>query len=234
MTPSPDPIQRDCPTEDATRRLGLDLAAVLRPGDAVELRGPLGAGKTTLVRAIAEGLGLGTDAVSSPTFVIVHEYTPQNRHEADDDDGPHRPIPTLVHADFYRLGELDELDALGWDRLAGPEAGTIVVAEWPERAPGALDAQPGGIARLTLEPTGETSRTITIETPAAWHERAAFDALRPRSPTTCPVTGRPVPADSPTWPFADEKARLADLDRWFTEQYTVSREIRDTDLELGD
>ena len=52
-----------------------------------------------------------------------------------------------------------------------------------------------------------------------------------REATTCPTTGRPVPADSPTWPFATEQARMADLYKWFTGQHAISRSVEESDLE---
>ena len=82
-----------------TEALGERLAAELGPGDLVVLSGPLGAGKTVLVRGIARGLGVA-GPVTSPTFVIAREHPPLNSG------------PSLVHVDAYRLGGIDELDDL--------------------------------------------------------------------------------------------------------------------------
>lgn len=233
---------------EETRAFGLLLAGVLRPGDALLLDGPLGAGKTTLARAVAEGLGVAPGLVSSPTFVIAQEYRGAGG------------VP-VVHADAYRLtAESDEeLDLLGWDRLS--QGGAIVLVEWAERIAGRI-ARAGGPepALLRLTPVGETTREAALRVPASWVERPGWRTLsarpagegdvtgegrgrgrgkgedagpatRPREATVCRVTGRPVPADSPTWPFADERARMADLYRWFSEGYTVSRPIERTDIE---
>jgi tRNA threonylcarbamoyl adenosine modification protein YjeE len=83
----------------------------------VALRGNLGAGKTTLAQAIARGAGV-TDAVTSPTFSLVHEY----RGNA----------VRVIHCDFYRLHDRAELTQIGWDDIALSHA--IVIVEWPERA----------------------------------------------------------------------------------------------------
>lgn len=98
-------------TPDAMARLGARLARELRAGDLVLLNGELGAGKTTLTRAIGEQLGV-RGAVTSPTFVLARTH-PR-------DDGP-----PLVHVDAYRLGNAIELDDLDIDF-----AGSIVVIEW--------------------------------------------------------------------------------------------------------
>lgn len=106
-------IERHVASLEDTRALARDLAGVLAPGDVVLLDGELGAGKTTLVRALVGALGGDEGLVSSPTFVVVNEY----------------PIPggrTLVHADAYRLSGPDDLDALGWDRLVGADSITLV------------------------------------------------------------------------------------------------------------
>ena len=96
---------------------GRAFARTLRPGVVVGLSGELGAGKTTLVRAIAEGLGV-SQSVTSPTFALVHRY-----------DGT---VP-VWHVDAYRLKAHDEARDLGLD-----EAGdAVVLIEWPERLPGA-------------------------------------------------------------------------------------------------
>jgi tRNA threonylcarbamoyladenosine biosynthesis protein TsaE len=83
--------ERICPDEAATRRLGRELAARLRPGDVVLLSGDLGSGKTVFVCGLAEGLGLDPAEVSSPTFALLHEY------------GQAGQPPVLLHADLYRL-----------------------------------------------------------------------------------------------------------------------------------
>lgn len=96
---------------------GRAFARTLAPPAVVALSGPLGAGKTTLVRAIAEALGV-TESVTSPTFALVHRY--QGRDV------------TIYHADAYRLKPGDDARDLGFDEmLADPRA--IVLVEWPER-----------------------------------------------------------------------------------------------------
>mgnify|MGYP006145644947 CR=1 FL=1 len=78
-------------SEDETLAVARDLAAHLKPGDIVRLSGDLGAGKTAFVRGLAVGLGIDADAVSSPTFSLVHEYRGGRL--------------ALYHADLYRLND---------------------------------------------------------------------------------------------------------------------------------
>jgi tRNA threonylcarbamoyladenosine biosynthesis protein TsaE len=103
------------PTDAEMRDLGRRLAKVLRAGDLVILAGPLGAGKTTLVQGIGEGLGV-RGPVTSPTFVIARV------HPVVSGSGP-----ALVHADAYRLGSIVELDDLDLDTGA---AAAVTVVEW--------------------------------------------------------------------------------------------------------
>lgn len=205
---------------EETQRLGASLAAVLRPGDCVLLRGELGSGKTTLVRAVVAGLGMDPAQVSSPTFVIANEY---EGHGA----------PPVVHVDAYRLRGAEDLASIGWERILGGPA--IVLIEWPERIEEAL---PAGRAEIRITQQGQNARAIEIITPSGWNNRPGMLALAmprdSRGDTTCPVTGRIVPATSPTWPFADEHARLSDLYRWMTEGYTITREIHEADLDQGE
>ena len=204
----------------ATERLGASLAAVLRPGDVVQLRGELGSGKTTLVRAIVAGLGLDQSRVSSPTFVIANEYA--------GDEGA-----TVVHVDAYRLAGSDELDTIGWERIIDGSA--IVLVEWPERI---IEAMPSESAIISITQMGEHTRRFEIETPRLWKARPGLLALATpassRGGTICPATGAPVDADCPTWPFANEHARLSDLYQWMTGGYSISREVQDADLEQGE
>jgi tRNA threonylcarbamoyladenosine biosynthesis protein TsaE len=221
-------IVRRCETPEATAELGRRLAGLLRPGDVVALRGELGAGKTTLVRAIAAGLGHDPALVSSPTFVIVNEYRT-----------PH--LPTVVHMDAYRLTSAEDLEALGWDRLLAGDA--IVLIEWPQRVAGGL---PEGHARLELSHTGPTSRRVVLDVPSPWlarpglarlaaeHTHATHHPPEDREPTRCPVTGQWVCPDCPSWPFASENARLADLYQWMAEGYKFSRRAQESDLEAAD
>jgi tRNA threonylcarbamoyladenosine biosynthesis protein TsaE len=105
------------PTDADTAALGARLAAALKPGDLVLLRGGLGAGKTALARAIIRALLKDDTAeVPSPSFALVQPYA---------------SVPPVLHADLYRLTSESEIDELGlFDR---PEA--IVLVEWPERVP---------------------------------------------------------------------------------------------------
>lgn len=107
---------------EETREAGRVLGRALRGGDLVLLSGPLGAGKTELVRGIAEGLGAESGEVASPTFALVHEY------------GPAGMPPLLVHADLYRLLGSTPVptDDLGLEEAR--ERGAVVVVEWPEGA----------------------------------------------------------------------------------------------------
>jgi tRNA threonylcarbamoyladenosine biosynthesis protein TsaE len=103
---------------EETIELGRKLAGELRPGSIVLLRGELGAGKTTMVKGIAEGFQAAeAEAVTSPTFTLIHEYR-----------GPHA---TLYHIDLYRIDTQRELDTLALDDLTEPN--TILLIEWGEK-----------------------------------------------------------------------------------------------------
>ncbi|KHL25842.1 ATPase [Croceibacterium mercuriale] len=143
----------DLPDEAATRALGQRIAAVLRADDVVALTGGLGAGKTTLARAIIAAAGhLGE--VPSPTFTIVETYDPPNVR-----------LP-LVHADFYRLRSPDEAAEIGLDDY---RTGAALIAEWPDHA-GGFTHEPACLS-IRLETVGEARRAI-VEPGADWHGRA--------------------------------------------------------------
>jgi len=108
------------PEVAAAADLGARIAARLRAGDVVALTGALGAGKTTLARAIVTALGHHGE-VPSPTFAIIQTYDP-----------PSVRLP-LVHADFYRLEDPAEVEELGLDDY---RHGAALLAEWPENAGG--------------------------------------------------------------------------------------------------
>ena len=112
----------DLPDEDATRGLGAQVAGTLASGLVIYLRGELGAGKTSFARALLTALGVG-ERIKSPTYSLVEGYRTR--------DG--RPA---WHLDLYRIADPGELEWLGLDALAEPNA--IVLVEWPERGRGAL------------------------------------------------------------------------------------------------
>lgn len=109
------------PDEAATARLGAAIAAALRPGEAVCLSGPLGAGKSTLARALVRALTTPDEEVPSPTFTLVQFY-----------EGPRLAI---AHFDLYRLSDPDEAYEIGLDEAL--DAGAAVI-EWPQRLEGRL------------------------------------------------------------------------------------------------
>jgi len=102
--------------EEETRKFGKDLASRLKPGDVVCLIGELGTGKTTLTKAIAEGLGID-DIVTSPTFTIVHEYKSGR-------------LP-LYHFDVYRIEDEDEMYEIGVEEYFYGQG--VCVVEWADR-----------------------------------------------------------------------------------------------------
>lgn len=117
---------------------GAAIAGRLRAGDVVALTGGLGAGKTTLARAILAALGHEGE-VPSPTFTIIETY-----------DSPPLRL-AAVHADFYRLDDPTELAEIGLDDYRD---GAVLLAEWPDHA-GGFAHEPGCLS-ITLEPVGES------------------------------------------------------------------------------
>ena len=130
-------------SEAETQAVARDMAAHLKPGDIVRLTGELGAGKTVFVRGLAVGLGVDPEAVSSPTFTLVHEYRGGRL--------------ALYHADLYRLNDAAAAD-LGLEEAGVADA--VLAIEWPDRL---THAMPGAID-VEMELTGETTRRITIAT----------------------------------------------------------------------
>lgn len=128
--------------EQATEALGRKLAELLPDGAVVALVGPLGAGKTRLVQAVAEASGVDRRAVSSPTFVLVHEYRGR------------RP---LFHFDAYRVKDDDEFLALAPFEYF--DAGGVSFVEWADRV---IDCLPRDYLEVTIEPTGLESRRFTV------------------------------------------------------------------------
>ena len=106
-----------------TRRLAARLAELLQGGETICLSGKLGAGKTTFVQGLGEGLGID-EPIISPTFTLIREYvSPQGR-------------PPLYHIDFYRLETTQDFQSLGLDEYFYGDG--ICAVEWPERAPSLL------------------------------------------------------------------------------------------------
>jgi len=139
----------DLPDLAAMEAFGARIAAALQVGDVVALSGGLGAGKTTLARAIIAALGHQGE-VPSPSFAIIETYDP-----------PALRLP-LVHADFYRLKDPQEAEELGLDDY---RHGAAMLAEWPEMA-GGFAHEPGCLA-IRLE-TAETGRIAIVEPGADW------------------------------------------------------------------
>ncbi len=101
---------------EQTRRIGLRLGGLLKPGDIICLQGDLGAGKTTFTQGLAQGWG-SLDSVSSPTFILVNQY-----RRADGSK--------LFHMDAYRLDSVPEAEELDLDSMLAEGA---LIIEWPER-----------------------------------------------------------------------------------------------------
>lgn len=135
--------------EDATRRLGSQMASALRTGNLVLLSGDLGAGKTFLARSIIQNLAGSAIDVPSPTFILASPY-----------DLP--PFP-LVHYDLYRLGDAAELDELG---IEDAVADGVALVEWPELLDDFLTA-----SAISIRLTGTGERVAELSAPASFLER---------------------------------------------------------------
>lgn len=131
-----------------TIEVGRKLAELLAPPQLLLLCGDLGAGKTTLVKGIAQALDAAdADEVTSPTFTLLHEYEGQ-RHGS--------PVK-LYHLDVYRLESERQLEALGLDDLFAANA--LILVEWGEKFPSIRKRATGEIA---IHATGGDTRKITV------------------------------------------------------------------------
>jgi tRNA threonylcarbamoyladenosine biosynthesis protein TsaE len=128
--------------ESATAALGSALAEVLPGGSTVALNGTLGAGKTRLVQAIAEALGVDRRSVVSPTFVLVQEYAGRRK---------------IYHIDAYRLKDLDEFLALGPEEFF--ESDGLVLIEWADRV---AEGLPEEFLTIDISVTGANEREFVI------------------------------------------------------------------------
>jgi tRNA threonylcarbamoyladenosine biosynthesis protein TsaE len=137
---------------EETIAVGGEIAKLLAPPKFLVLRGDLGAGKTTLVKGIAEGLHAAeAGEVTSPTFTLIHEYEGEYR-----EPGKQTPV-VLYHLDLYRIEGERQLESLGIEELAAPNS--IVLVEWGEKFPSVLKRSDG---EIVIESTGGDARRITL------------------------------------------------------------------------
>jgi tRNA threonylcarbamoyladenosine biosynthesis protein TsaE len=131
---------------EETIELGQRVARSLQPGTIVLLRGDLGAGKTTMVKGIAQAFDAApAEEVTSPTFTLIHEYR--------------GPEVTLYHIDLYRIDTQRELDTLALDDLMGPR--NILLIEWGEKFERFRREKD---AEIVIEPIGYDTRQIAFLT----------------------------------------------------------------------
>ena len=145
---------------EETTKLGKQLAAHLKAGTIVLLRGDLGAGKTTLIKGIAEGFhAAAAEDVTSPTFTLIHEYR-----------GGH---VTLYHIDLYRIDTQRELDTLALDDLMGPE--NILLMEWGEKFERFVREKE---AEIVIQHLGGDERRISFSKPTTETHPGGLSARR--------------------------------------------------------
>jgi len=129
---------------EETIELGRKIGSQLKGGEVIAVCGPLGSGKTHLIKGIATGAGAeDRRQVNSPTFVIVNEY----KGRLD-----------IFHIDAYRLNSIAEFEMLGFDDFCHPQS--VVLIEWADKVESALRAV--DYVRIELEHAGETKRKIHV------------------------------------------------------------------------
>lgn len=208
---------------EETEQVGAALGDLLRSESAhggsipLLLSGDLGAGKTTLVRGLARGLGAADAAVASPTFTIRMDHRTDGR--------------PLIHIDCWRIGPTD-LDSIGFDEVLSGNA--VVAIEWPERISAALPARSilvrlehGGAGSVD----GEATRTLVIDAPSfdAREQSRIADGLdilvrAPRiTPPRCPACGRRSTGEpAADAPFCSRRCRMADLGDWLMMRHRIA------------
>ena len=132
----------DSPGEAATRAFGHALAEILPDGTTIALCGTLGAGKTRLVQAVAEGAGVEAGKAVSPTFVLVQQYQGER---------------TIHHIDAYRLKDEDEFQELGPEEFF--ESAGLTFIEWADRVENCLPLE---YVRIEIEVSGSESRRFSV------------------------------------------------------------------------
>lgn len=139
-----------CPREADTMAVAARLAAEVRPGDVVVLKGGLGAGKTRFVGGLAAGLGV-EEQVVSPTFIIMREYR--------------SGFLPIVHVDVYRLGSINEFDDLDvYERAADG----VLVIEWGDAV---LAALPSDVLMVEFAIGPDQERTLRFVPSGSWRDR---------------------------------------------------------------
>lgn len=145
---------------EATELLGQLLGKLLKPGMFIALHGELGGGKTCFTRGVIAGAApQSSHMVASPTFAIMNEYP---------------GAPSIYHFDFYRLASSSEIAELGFEDFF--EGKGICIVEWPERM---AELLPDDHLSVTFEHSGDTRRTITLESLGKRHDSLLAELAAP-------------------------------------------------------
>lgn len=220
-------------SERETVALAARFSQLCGNGDVVALFGDLGAGKTRFVRGLAEGLGLDAAEVSSPTFVLMHEYSSTGVADA----------MMLVHIDAYRMTGAEELESIGWDEMVGGDERAIFVVEWADRVESAL---PEDRIDVEIEHRDCDERMIRIvprgrkELGRDWKGflMKMVDDFAEKKVVVkggrCPICGKERAGHSTFFPFCSSRCRLVDLGNWLGGKYVIDRErTADDDAEIA-
>ncbi|MEM7229380.1 MAG: tRNA (adenosine(37)-N6)-threonylcarbamoyltransferase complex ATPase subunit type 1 TsaE [Planctomycetota bacterium] len=211
MTSTSSQREHICGSVDETIALARELAQSARAGDIIALEGPLGSGKTTFVRAFAESRGVDGTEISSPTYVICHEY-------------PVAGGPTIVHIDAYRMHADDDLVSLGGEEVWSRND-VILLIEWPDRLG---DSMPTPTMRIEFEHVDASTRRLVMSSGGA---DSASDGGAVTTRLTCPECGTSVSRDAETAPFCSSRCKMVDLNKWFGGKHMISRPLQADDLD---